>query len=198
MNKVKSAALETVCGITSSLPVHTLPEYAFAGRSNVGKSSLINALLQRKSLARTSAEPGKTQTINFYLVNEALYFVDLPGYGYAKTSRETREKWGRMIERYLQTSGVLKKVFLLVDMRHEPNANDIQMLEWVRAAGFTPVVIMTKADKLSRNEQARMQQLIRRTLSLRKEDVLIPFSSVTKAGREEILNLIEDGSETEI
>ena len=188
--------METVCGISSRLPEHTLPEYAFAGRSNVGKSSLINALLQRKSLARTSAEPGKTQTINYYIVNDALYFVDLPGYGYAKTSRENREQWGRMIERYLRKSEVLKTVFLLVDMRHEPNANDIQMLEWIRAAGFAPVVIATKADKLSRNEQARMKQVIRRTLSLTPEEQLIPFSSVTKAGREEILALIGDETET--
>ena len=192
MNKIRSAELETVCGISSRLPEHTLPEYAFAGRSNVGKSSLINTLLQRKSLARTSAEPGKTQTINFYIVNESLYFVDLPGYGYAKTSRETREQWGRMIERYLRTSRVLKTVFLLVDMRHEPNANDLQMLEWIRAAGFTPAVIATKADKLSRNEQARMKQVIRKTLSLSREELLISFSSATKAGREEVLALIEE------
>ncbi len=192
MDKIRNASLETVCGISSRLPEHTLPEYAFAGKSNVGKSSLINALLQRKSLARTSAEPGKTQTINFYLVNEALYFVDLPGYGYARTSRETREQWGRMIERYLHTSRVLKTVFLLVDMRHEPGANDIQMLDWIRAAGFSPVVIATKADKLSRNEQARMKQIICRTLSLTPEEQLIPFSSVSKAGREEILALISD------
>ena len=192
MNKIRSAELETVCGITSRIPEHTLPEYAFAGRSNVGKSSLINTLLQRKNLARTSAEPGKTQTMNFYLVNEALYFVDLPGYGYARTSRETREAWGRMIERYLGGSKVLKTVFLLVDMRHEPNANDLQMLEWIRAAGFSPAVITTKADKLSKNEQARMKQVIRRTLSLKEGEILIPFSSVTKAVREEILALIEE------
>ena len=191
MNKIRSAVLSEVIGITSRLPAHSLPEYAFAGRSNVGKSSLINTLLQRKHLARTSSEPGKTQTINFYLVNEALFLVDLPGYGYARTSRETREKWGRMIERYLRTSEVLRTVFLLVDMRHAPTADDVSMIEWIRAAGLLPVVIMTKADKLSRNEQAKMKQVIRKTLSIRSGELLIPFSAVTRAGRDEILALLE-------
>ena len=129
--KIKSVELETVCGITSKLPENDKMEIAFAGKSNVGKSSLINGLLNRKSLARTSSSPGKTQTINFYNVNKELYFVDLPGYGYAKVSMEIREKWGKMIERYLRKSDVLAAIFLLIDIRHEPSANDRQMYDWI-------------------------------------------------------------------
>ncbi|MBQ8813814.1 MAG: YihA family ribosome biogenesis GTP-binding protein [Lachnospiraceae bacterium] len=188
---IKSVNLETVCGITSKLPVNTLPEIAFAGKSNVGKSSLINALVNRKSYARTSSEPGKTQTINFYNVNEALYYVDLPGYGYAKVSMESREKWGKMIERYLHQSKQLKLVFLLVDIRHEPSANDIQMYEWICYQGFRPVIIATKADKLGRNQIVKQCTIIKKTLGMKKEDILIPFSAVSKQGREEIWALIE-------
>ena len=144
--KIKSAELETVCGITSVLPQNALPELAFAGRSNVGKSSLINKLLNRKSLARTSSQPGKTQTINFYRINQAFYFVDLPGYGYAKVSKEIKEKWGRMIERYLQTSAQLKNIFLLLDIRHAPTENDRQMYAWIRAQGLEPAIITAEAD----------------------------------------------------
>lgn len=197
---IKSINLETVVGITSALPENTLPEYAFAGKSNVGKSSLINALINRKSYARTSSEPGKTQTINYYNVNESLYFVDLPGYGYAKVSKETQAKWGKMIERYLNRSKMLKKVFLLIDMRHQPGANDIMMYDWIRHNGFKPVLILTKMDKLSRNEQAKNLSLIKKTLKTEKDDILIPFSAVTKAGRDEIWALIEqdlNGNEDE-
>ena len=188
---IKSVGLETVCGITSKLPENTKPEFAFAGKSNVGKSSLINGLINRKSYARTSSEPGKTQTINFYNVNDAFYLTDLPGYGYAKVSRETQAKWGRIIEKYLNTSKMLKAVFLLIDMRHEPSANDVQMYEWILAQGFRPIVILTKADKLSRNEQAKMKAVIRKSLGLKAEDTVIPFSAVTKDGRDEILQIIE-------
>lgn len=188
---IKSVNLETVCGITSKLPVNTLPEIAFAGKSNVGKSSLINALVNRKSYARTSSEPGKTQTINFYNVNNALYYVDLPGYGYARVSMESREKWGKMIERYLHQSKQLKLVFLLVDIRHEPSANDIQMYEWICYQGFRPVIIATKADKLGRNQIVKQCGVIKKTLGMKKEDILIPFSAVSKQGREEIWALIE-------
>ena len=187
---IKSVNLETVCGITSKLPVNTLPEIAFAGKSNVGKSSLINALVNRKSYARTSSEPGKTQTINFYNVNEALYYVDLPGYGYAKVSMENREKWGKMIEKYLHQSKQLKLVFLLVDIRHEPSANDIQMYEWICYQGFRPVIIATKADKLGRTQIAKQCNVIKKTLGMKKEDMLIPFSAVSKQGRDEIWALI--------
>lgn len=188
---IRSVNLETVCGITSTLPENTEPEFAFAGKSNVGKSSLINALMNRKSFARTSSEPGKTQTVNFYKVNDALYYVDLPGYGYARVSKETQEKWGRMIEKYLDRSKALRLVFLLVDMRHEPSANDKQMYDWILSQGFRPVVVATKADKLSKNEQAKNQAVIRKALRMKPEDILIPFSAETKQGREEIWALID-------
>ena len=149
---IKNVSLETVCGITSVLPDNKYPEIAFAGKSNVGKSSLINALMNRKSLARTSGQPGKTQTINFYNVNDALYFVDLPGYGYAKVSKEVKEKWGRMIEKYLLTSRQLRAVFLLIDIRHEPSANDASMYEWIVAKGYDPIIIATKLDKITRSQ----------------------------------------------
>ena len=187
---IRSAVLETVCGITSTLPQNEAPEFAFAGRSNVGKSTLINALVERKALARTSSTPGKTQTINYYKVNDAFYLVDLPGYGYAKVSGATREKWGRMIEKYLRKSKTLKAVFLLLDMRHPPTADDKAMYAWIREHGFTPYVILTKADKLSRNEQAKMKAVIRKALEAETEDVLIPFSGETKLGRDEIRALL--------
>lgn len=191
---VKSLSLETVCGITSRLPENTCPEVAFAGKSNVGKSSLINALVNRKSFARTSSEPGKTQTINFYNVNNELYLVDLPGYGYARTYMETREKWGKMIEKYLHTSKMLKAVFLLVDIRHEPSQNDVNMYDWIKYQGFTPVVIATKADKIKRSQLPRQIKLVRDTLGMEKEEILIPFSAETKQGREEIWKVIEGES----
>ena len=191
---VKTLSLETVCGITSKLPENTHPEVAFAGKSNVGKSSLINALVNRKSFARTSSEPGKTQTINFYNVNNELYLVDLPGYGYAKTSMDTREKWGKMIEKYLHTSKMLKAVFLLVDIRHEPSQNDVNMFDWIKYQGFTPVVIATKADKLKRSQLPRQIKLVRETLGMEQDEVLIPFSAETKQGKEEIWKIIEGES----
>ncbi len=189
---IKKAELETVCGITSKLPEHILPEYAFAGKSNVGKSSLINALMNRKSLARTSSQPGKTQTINFYNINDQLYFVDLPGYGYAKVSLEAKAKWGKMIERYLKKSSDLKRVFLLVDIRHEPSENDKTMYDWIIYQGYQPVVIATKLDKLKRSQVARQVKILREGLGMAKEDVLIPFSAETKQGREEIWKLMEE------
>ena len=191
---IKSASLETVAGITSRLPAHTLPEFAFTGRSNVGKSSMVNALLLRKSLARVSQEPGKTQTINFYLVNDAFYLTDLPGYGYAKSSQVSREKWMKMVERYLKNSPTLCQVFQLIDMRHEPTALDLEYANWYNALGFTPYFILTKADKLSRNEQAKQKNVIRKALGA-EEERLIPFSSVTKMGREEILEVIKNSCE---
>ena len=189
---IKKAELETVCGITSKLPEHILPEYALAGKSNVGKSSLINALMNRKSLARTSSQPGKTQTINFYNINDQLYFVDLPGYGYAKVSLEAKAKWGKMIERYLKKSSVLKRVFLLVDIRHEPSENDKTMYDWIIYQGYQPVVIATKLDKLKRSQAARQVKILREGLGMAKEEVLIPFSAETKQGREEIWKLMEE------
>lgn len=189
---VKSAELETVCGITSKLPDNDLPEIAFAGKSNVGKSSLINGLLNRKSLARTSAQPGKTQTINFYNVNKNLYFVDLPGYGYAKVSVEIRAKWGKMIERYLHGSPQLKKVFLLIDIRHVPSENDCMMYDWIVDNGYDPVIICTKLDKIKRSQVQKNLKLIREKLDLVPGTTMIPFSAQTKQGRDEIWNLIEE------
>ena len=189
---VKSAELETVCGITSKLPDNDLPEIAFAGKSNVGKSSLINGLLNRKSLARTSAQPGKTQTINFYNVNKNLYFVDLPGYGYAKVSVEIRAKWGKMIERYLHGSPQLKKVFLLIDIRHVPSENDCMMYDWIVDNGYEPVIICSKLDKIKRSQVQKNLKLIREKLDLVPGTTMIPFSAQTKQGRDEIWNLIEE------
>lgn len=189
---IKSAALETVCGITSILPENTLVEIAFAGKSNVGKSSLINALMNRKSLARTSSQPGKTQTINFYNVNNELYFVDLPGYGYAKVSEEIKAKWGKMIERYLKKSKQLKAVFLLIDIRHEPSANDKQMYSWILDNGFKPIIIATKADKISRNQLQKHVKMVKEGLKVEKGTTVIPFSALSKQGRDEIYQVIED------
>lgn len=188
---IKNAVLETVIGITSKVPENDKPEFAFAGKSNVGKSSLINGLMNRKSLARTSSQPGKTQTINFYNVNDAFYFVDLPGYGYAKVGRETSAKWGQMVEKYLHKSRQLKAVFLLVDMRHEPNANDKQMYEWIKANGFEPIIIMTKLDKLGKNERVKMVKAIREGLGAGKDATLLPYSAITKEGREEIYQVLD-------
>ena len=188
---IRNVELETVCGVTSRLPENTLPEFAFAGKSNVGKSSLINALMNRKALARTSAQPGKTQTINFYNINKELYYVDLPGYGYAKVSQTEKEKWGKMIERYLKSSDVLKCVFLLVDIRHEPSENDKTMYEWILYNGFHPVVIATKLDKIKRSQVAKQVKLVRQGLGMEKDGILIPFSAETKQGKDEIWTLIE-------
>lgn len=188
---IKTVNLETVCGVTSKLPENDKPEIAFAGKSNVGKSSLINALMNRKSYARTSAQPGKTQTINFYNINDALYYVDLPGYGYAKVSQTEKEKWGRMIENYLKRSKQLRCVFLLVDIRHEPSANDKQMYEWVIHNGYEPVIIATKLDKIKRSQVDKQLKLVRTGLGIGKQVTVIPFSAETKEGREKIWDLIE-------
>ena len=189
---INKAELQTVCGITSKLPVNTLPEFAFAGRSNVGKSSLINALVNRKALARTSSQPGKTQTINFFLLNDALYFVDLPGYGYAKVTKELVAKWGKMIERYLVTSKQLRRIFLLVDIRHEPSENDKAMYAWIVDRGLQPVVIATKLDKINRSQRDRQLAMIRRALGMTPEEILIPCSAETKQGIEDVWKVMEE------
>ncbi len=188
---IKNVNLETVCGITSKLPENTLPEIAFAGKSNVGKSSLINALMNRKSYARISATPGKTQTINFYNINNELYFVDLPGYGYAKVSQQEKQKWGQMVERYLHGSKQLRAVFLLIDIRHDPSANDKLMYDWIVSQGYHPIIIATKLDKIKRSQRDKQVRTIRQGLGLLPGSIVIPFSSVTKQGRDEIWELAE-------
>jgi len=188
---IKSADLETVVGVTSKLPENLLPEFAFAGRSNVGKSSLINKLVNRKALARTSSQPGKTQTINFFLLNGEFYFVDLPGYGYAKVSKELQAKWGKMIERYLTRSRQLRLIFLLVDIRHEPSAGDKQMYEWVKSNEIPAVIIATKADKINRSQLQKQLAMIRKELGGAKEPI-IPFSKETGQGFDEVWKVMED------
>ena len=188
---IKNVNLETVCGITSVLPQNTKPEIAFAGKSNVGKSSLINALMNRKSYARISATPGKTQTINFYNINEEMYLVDLPGYGYAKVSEEEKQKWGQLIEKYLHGSSQLKAVFLLIDIRHDPSANDKMMYDWVVAQGYQPIIIATKLDKIKRSQIDKHLKMLRTGLGLVPGTRIIPFSAMTKQGRDEIWELVE-------
>ena len=189
---IKNVNLETVCGVTSTFPDNVQMEIAFAGKSNVGKSSLINAFMNRKSLARVSEQPGKTQTINFYHINDAFYLVDLPGYGYAKSSQEDREKWGRMIERYLKQSHMLRAVFLLVDIRHAPSVNDKIMYDWIVGDGFEPIIIATKADKIKRSQLAKQIKLIRETLEIDAETTIIPFSAQSKQGREDIYEVVDN------
>ena len=188
---IKKINLETVCGITSKLPENTLPEIAFAGKSNVGKSSLINALMNRKSYARTSATPGKTQTINYYNINDAMYLVDLPGYGYAKVSENEKIAWGKMIERYLNQSKQLKAVFLLIDIRHDPSANDKMMYHWIVEQGFQPIIIATKLDKIKRSQVQKQVKAVKTGLDLLPGTIVIPFSAETKQGRDDIWNLMD-------
>lgn len=188
---IKNVNLETVCGITSKLPDNKYPEIAFAGKSNVGKSSLINALMNRKALARTSAKPGKTQTINFYNINEAIYLVDLPGYGYAKVSEQEKIQWGKLIERYLHGSKQLQAVFLLIDIRHDPSANDKMMYDWIVSQGYNPIIIATKLDKIKRSQIQKQVKAIKQGLTLVPGTRVIPFSAETKQGRDEIWELVD-------
>lgn len=188
---IKNVSLDTVIGVKSKVPEMELPEFAFAGKSNVGKSSLINAMMNRKALARVSAKPGKTQTINYYKINEDLFLVDLPGYGYTTASVETRESWGKMVEKYLRMSKMLKYVFLLVDSRHEPSANDKQMYEWILDKGVSPIIIATKVDKLKRSQVSKQLSVIKKALDLPPDGMILPFSSESKAGVLELWELIE-------
>ena len=188
---IKSVELEKVCGVTSVIPDNDKPEIAFAGKSNVGKSSLINALMNRKSLARTSSQPGKTQTINFYNINDELYYVDLPGYGYASVSKEVKAKWGKLIERYLRNSKQLQCVFLLVDIRHAPSTNYVEMYEWILANGFYPIIIATKLDKIKRSQVQKNVKIIKEKLNVEPGTIIIPFSAQTKQGRDEIWDIID-------
>lgn len=188
---IKSVDLETVCGITSKLPDNPHIEFAFAGKSNVGKSSLINGLMNRKSYAKTSSKPGKTQTINFYHINKEFYLVDLPGYGYTTASEKVKAQWGKMVERYLHSSRQLKAVFLLVDIRHEPSANDKMMYDWIVAQGFSPIIIATKADKIKNSQLQKHSGMIKSGLGVKEGTMLIPYSALTKQGREEIYSLLD-------
>lgn len=203
--KIRNVNLETVCGITSTFPENMCPEIAFAGKSNVGKSSLINVLMNRKALARTSAQPGKTQTVNYYRIDAigdhpeesgevrkyGLYFVDLPGYGYAKASASSIEQWGRMIENYLHTSKQIKAVFLLIDIRHDPSANDCKMYDWILHHGYQPIIIATKADKINRSQLVKQTKAIRSVLNAEPGTMILPFSAATKQGRDEIYETID-------
>ena len=189
---IKSVNLERVCGITSKLPKNKLMEFAFTGKSNVGKSSLINGLMNRKSLARTSSKPGKTQTINYYNINEQMYFVDLPGYGYATANENVKAQWGKLIEDYLHQSKMIKAVFLLVDIRHAPSENDRIMYDWIVKRGYQPIIIATKSDKVKRSQIAKQKKLIRDTLQIGNDTIVIPYSSLSKQGREEIYAVIDE------
>ena len=189
--KIKKVDLETVCGITSTFPKNTKMEVAFAGKSNVGKSSLINGLMNRKSLARTSSSPGKTQTINYYNINNEMYFVDLPGYGYATANEKVKATWGKMIEDYLHQSKQIRAVFLLVDIRHAPSENDRIMYDWILDRGYQPVIIATKLDKIKRSQVAKQLKLICDTLDVVDDTIVIPYSSLNKQGREEIYELLD-------
>lgn len=194
---IRSCNLETVCGPTSKLPHNDLPEVAFAGKSNVGKSTLINAVMNRKSLARVSSQPGKTQTINFYNINDEIYVVDLPGYGFAKASEKERERWGKMIETYLNTSDAIRAVFLLVDIRHAPSANDKQMFEWMGYVGYDPIVIATKADKIKRSQLDKQIKILREGLGADKDTIIVPFSAQTKQGLDTIQDFLDQVIENE-
>lgn len=188
---IRSVNLEKVCGVTSKLPENQLVEFAFAGKSNVGKSSLINGLMNRKALARTSSKPGKTQTINYYNINGQMYFVDLPGYGYATANEKVKAQWGKLIEDYLHQSKKIRAVFLLVDIRHAPSENDCMMYDWIVARGYKPILIATKLDKIKRSQIEKQKKLICETLHAESDTLLIPYSSITKQGREEIYALLD-------
>nr|WP_302598924.1 ribosome biogenesis GTP-binding protein YihA/YsxC [uncultured Cellulosilyticum sp.] len=189
---VTKAEMVITAGMASQFPTHDMPEIAFAGKSNVGKSSLLNTLLNRRALARTSSQPGKTQTINFYSVQDTYMFVDLPGYGYAKVSKSEREKWGKLIEGYLEKRENLQKIILLIDIRHEVGANDKMMYDWISHYHDEVIVVATKMDKIKRSQVQKHLSMIRKGLGLTPQDKLIAFSSETKQGKEELWKIIEE------
>jgi GTP-binding protein len=188
---IRKVNLDIVIGVTSAIPETEMPEVAFAGKSNVGKSSLINALMNRKSYARTSAQPGKTQTINYYNINDTAFLVDLPGYGYANANQAVKAKWGKMVEKYLKVSKQLRQVFLLIDIRHDPSANDKMMYDWIVSNGYRPVIIATKLDKLKRSQIDKNVKAVRTGLGLAKEDILIPVSAEKKQNIDKLWEIID-------
>lgn len=188
--KIRSSEIVVSAIKKEQYPAEGLPEIALVGRSNVGKSSATNALLNRRNFARTSQTPGKTRTINFYKINNEFYFVDLPGYGYAKVSKSEKDKWGVIMERYLQDRQELCAIFLLVDIRHEPTNDDVMMYEWIKHFGYNCVVIATKADKISRGQYQKHISIIRKKLQLEKDEKVIPLSSSKKTGVEDVWNEI--------
>lgn len=190
--KVNNVSLDAVAVKPAQYPTDEKPEIAFAGKSNVGKSSLINSMVYRKAIARTSQNPGKTRTINFYNVEDKMYFVDLPGYGYAKAPKSEIAKWGKMIENYLLKRESLRAIILLIDIRHEPGENDRMMYDWLKHYGYKIIIAATKSDKLKRSQLQKHIVMLRKSLQLEKEDLLIPFSSETKDGRDELWKVIED------
>lgn len=190
--KVNNVSLDAVAVKAAQYPTDGKPEVAFAGKSNVGKSSLINSMVYRKAIARTSQNPGKTRTINFYNVEDMLYFVDLPGYGYAKAPKTEIAKWGKMIENYLLKREELRAIILLIDIRHEPGENDRLMYEWLKHYGYKIIIVATKSDKLKRSQLPKHVAMLKKSLNLEKEDILIPFSSESKDGRDELWSVIEE------
>lgn len=190
--KINKSDLETVAVKRNQYPDQSLKEVAFAGRSNVGKSSLLNLLTGRKKLARVSGSPGKTRTINFYIINDEFRIVDLPGYGYAKVSKSVSAGWGEMMENYLENRPNLLKVIQLVDIRHAPSKQDVEMYNYLRHYGLDGIVVATKADKISRNQMAKQIKLIRQTLNLSSEDKVLPVSALKRTGHEELLDVIEE------
>ncbi len=188
---VNNVKLDVVAVKPSQYPQEVLPEFAFVGKSNVGKSSLLNAMINRRALARTSQTPGKTRTINFYKIEEALYFVDLPGYGYAKLSKSETKNWGAMIEGYLKKREQLKCIVMLVDIRHEPSKNDVQMFEWLRHYNYNMVLVATKLDKINRSQIQKQISILRKSLGMASSELIIPFSAETKQGKEALWEYIE-------
>lgn len=189
--KVNSAEIVISAVKPHQYPDTVIPEFALAGRSNVGKSSFINKMLGRKALARISSKPGKTQTLNFYLINEILHFVDVPGYGYAKVSKKEREAWGRMIETYFTSREQLKAVVLITDLRHAPTKDDVMMYEFLKHYGIPAIIIATKADKISKSQWQKHLKVTRETLDLSKDDHLILFSSETGEGKDKVWSLLQ-------
>ncbi|HAK43602.1 MAG TPA: YihA family ribosome biogenesis GTP-binding protein [Clostridium sp.] len=195
--EIKQAEFKTSAVKPTQYPDDGMCEIAFVGRSNVGKSSLINTLTNRRKLVKVSGTPGKTRLINFFTINNKLYFVDLPGYGYAKVSKSEKATWGKMIEQYLINRPELKKVALLVDCRHKPTGDDVMMYDWIKHYGYEIIVIATKKDKLTKNELQKSSKVIKETLKLGKEDKILFFSSLKKEGKEELLEEIFKGLELE-